>query len=180
MARPRRIIKSKGTFKYHNEEYTMRTLLFVAALLLMIGAVTANAQTGEKAWFDTTNCAFCKEIAAQPGLTAHMHHEYHNVSNGMLHVAYIDKDFVDEYQAAQEGMKKVIADLQTGKQVPMCGHCETIGTFYMKGVKMEVIHSAEAEMVLYTATEPAVVKAVQDFGARSATEMAKVNAAKKN
>ena len=156
----------------------MRTLLSLAAMLLLVCVVVVMAQEAEKPWFDGQNCAFCKEIASQPGLMEHMRHEYHNVGAGILTVSYIDKEFQDEFKASQVGMQKVVADLQAGKQVPMCQHCEKIGYFMMKGVKMEGIHSADAEIVLYSSTDTTMVKELQEFGARTASELAKMAAHK--
>jgi hypothetical protein len=157
----------------------MRTLLSLAAMIMLVCAAMVMAEEAEKPWFDMQNCAFCKEVSAQPGLMDHMRHEYHNVSAGILTVGYVDKEFQDKFKAAQAGMQKVVADLQAGKQVPMCQHCEKIGYFMMKGVKLEEIHSADAEIFLYTSADPATVKELQEFGARCTSEMAKMSAAKK-
>ena len=157
----------------------MRTLLSLTAMLMLVCAAMVMAEEAEKPWFDMQNCAFCKEVTAQPGLMDHMRHEYHNVSAGILTVGYVDKEFQDKFKAAQAGMQKVVADLQAGKQVPMCQHCAKIGEFYMKGVTMEEIKSSEAVVIVYSHTDPEAIKDIQAFGARNNEELAKMKAAKK-
>ncbi len=153
----------------------MRTVLLFASLASLATVALVWAQTpatpgaNEKPWMDPKNCAFCKLFADQPGLLEHMHTEYYNLQDGIVSVLNIDKGYEPKFEAAQQNMKGVIADLQAGKQVPMCQHCQKIGEFAMKGVKMQDIKTAGGPIIsLYQSSDTAQVKEIQDFGARSA------------
>ncbi|MBK7143213.1 MAG: hypothetical protein IPH75_14155 [bacterium] len=154
----------------------MRTLLSLALIILVASAAMIVAQDAEKPWMDPVNCVFCKEVDAQPGLKDHMRHEYHPIHNGLVSISYIDKDWWDEFAAAQAAMQKVAGNMNPTNLPPMCQHCTKIGEFYMKGVKMEDIRSAEAVVVVYSHTDPTVVKEIQAWGARTTEELKKMNA----
>lgn len=150
----------------------MRTVLITAALLML--ALLVVAQEADKPWFDMKNCAFCKEVAAQPGLAEHMHHQYFNIKNGILSITHIDEEYWDEFAGMQAGMQKVVADMQAGKQVEMCQHCAKIGEFYMKGVTVDEIKAAEEIVIVYSSADPEMVKELQAFGEMCAAELEKM------
>lgn len=150
----------------------MRTVVSVLALVALVLVAAVMAADQEKPWFDMKNCAFCKELAAQPGLLEHMRHEYHNIHNGIVSVTYIDKDYRDEFAAMHQGMGKVVADMQAGKPVQMCQHCAKIGEFYQKGVRMEEVKSSDAIIVIYSSEDTALIADIQAFGARCTEELA--------
>lgn len=152
----------------------MRTLLLTAAFVML--ALLAFAQEAEKPWFDMKNCAFCKEVAAQPGLAEHMHHEYFNIKNGILSITHIDEGYWDEFAGMQAGMQKVVADMQAGKQLEMCQHCTKIGEFYMKGATVDEIKAQEEIVIVYQSADPEMVKQLHAFGDRCKEELAKMGA----
>jgi hypothetical protein len=156
----------------------MRSLFAVFLILMLVSAVLVVADDTEIAWFDTKECAFCAEVAKQPGLADHMRHEYHNISDGIVTVTYIDKDYRDEFANMQAGMQKVAGSMNPTSMPKMCGHCAKIGEFYMKGVKMEPVPSEEVIIFLYRSADTAMVRDIQAFGARCTEEFAKMKAAK--
>lgn len=157
----------------------MRTLLALFLLIMLACAAMVVADEADKPWFDMQNCVFCKEVAAQPGLVDHMRHEYHNLHNGVLSITYIDADYRDEFANMQAAMMKVASGMNPTNMPPMCQHCSKIGEFYMKGVKMEEVKSAEAILVVYSHSDAEMIKDIQAFGARTAEETAKHFAALK-
>jgi hypothetical protein len=158
----------------------MRKTLCVPAVLIAVLAVAGAAIAGpadEKPWFDSQICAFCKQMTDQPGLIEHFQMEYHNVGGGLVSVAYLDADYWDEYEKASQGMMAVAKEMESGKTVPMCGHCEKIGELMMKGVKMEQVKSEKCIIHIYSTQDPAMVQEVHAFGDRCVKEIAKRTAA---
>lgn len=154
----------------------MRRYGMILFVLAGLAATLALAQTAEKPWFDMENCAFCKEIAKQPGLMEHMSHEYHNISTGIVSVSYIDGDYKGAFKKAQEGMMAVAQNMKPGQMPAMCQHCSMIGEFMMKGVKMDEVQSKDCIIFIYSSTDSATVAQIQEFGRRSAEEGAKIKA----
>jgi hypothetical protein len=147
-----------------------RRTLIVSIGIVLIGAFAMA--TDPEPWFDMQNCAFCKEIAAQPGLADQFHHEYHMLHNGMMSITHVGKDFKDAFAKAQQGMQAVIKDMQSGKEVKMCRHCSTLGSLYQLGVMPDQIMRGEDIIVVYTSSDTAAVRKIQEFGKNSADAVA--------
>ena len=146
-------------------------------LILALTAVVAFAfiaRAADEPWFDLEKCAFCKTLAAQPGLLDHMKTEYHNTKNGIVSVTYIEKAYEPAFAKAQESMGKVIADLSAGNHVDMCKHCSTIGEFYGMGIMPDTIKSEKCIIVVYSSTDAAAVTKLQDFAKKSNAAMAEM------
>src|SRR5262249_17885892 len=117
-----------------------RNLMLVLALAVaVVFACPVPVPAAEDPWFDLEKCAFCKEIAKQPGLIEHMKTEYHDTKNGIISVTYIDKSHEPAFSKAQAGMGQVVADKMAGKPVVTCKHCGAIGDFYAMGLMPESI-----------------------------------------
>lgn len=154
----------------------MKRTALISVLVLLL-ALPLIAQD-EKTWFDTEKCAFCKEFAAQDGLMDNVSHEYHNIAKGMTSIMYINDGYWDEFQAAQKGMQKVMGSMQSGEMPYMCGHCEKIGYFAMKGVTMDEITSKDCVIVIYQSDDPATVAELQAFGEQNKAELENFNSTK--
>jgi hypothetical protein len=150
----------------------MRKTIVAALALVVIAAGLLVAQE-EKPWFDMKNCAFCKEIDAQPGLADHMRHDYFNVSNGIMSVSHIDKEYWPVFERAQAGIAKVVEGMQAGQMSPMCQHCTLIGKFHMAGVKFEEFKPDFGIVMLWTSPDTAMVTRLHAFADRNNTEFAK-------
>lgn len=147
----------------------------VLAIMLCWGSVAE-----EKPWFDLENCAFCKQLSAEPGLVEHMCTEYHDLSNGVMAVTVIDKEYREAYHRAQKNMEKVAEEWnQTGKAPYTCGFCTAYGEFMFAGVRFEPIHGELAEVLLMTSDDSVMVEKLHAFGKRSTEEMAKLKGAGK-
>lgn len=146
------------------------TVLVLATLA--VGLVATQAEE-EKPWFDLKNCAFCKEIDAQPGLADHMKHQYFNVESGIMCVSHIDKEYLPAFEKAQAGMGKVVEAIKAGQIPPMCQHCMKIGEFTAAGVKMEQFQPDFGFVMLWTSPDTAMVSNLHAFGDRNNAEMAK-------
>jgi hypothetical protein len=134
---------------------------------LTVTAFAFTAAAADEPWFDLEKCAFCKEIAKQPGLLDHMKTEYHDTKTGVLSVTYIDKDYEAAFANAQKGIGQVVADKMAGKAVVACKHCTAIGEFYGMGIMPESIKSEKCIIIIYSSPDAAVVTKLQDFGKKS-------------
>ncbi len=147
-----------------------RRVILLTICLILLGVIAMA--TDPEPWFDTQKCEFCKAFAAQPGLLEHMHHQYYNLHNGLMSVSHIDHDFQPAFANAQGALKGVVKDLQAGKQVAMCRHCSTLGSFYGMGVMPDEIKAGDEIYVVYTSTDTSVVRQLQEFGKNSADALA--------
>ncbi|MDZ4723382.1 MAG: hypothetical protein SGI97_05715 [candidate division Zixibacteria bacterium] len=148
----------------------MRKILAIAALVIAAGMMV---MADEKPWLDLENCAYCKQFTAQPGLMEHCHHEYHNISNGVVSIFTVEKDYQDKMAAAMLGMQKVGEDIGkgTGAVPVLCGHCEAYGKFMMSGkVNSEEVKSGLMTMALMTSSDSATVAELHAFGEKSNAE----------
>lgn len=146
--------------------------VFFAALLICAAVWSGD----EKPWFDLETCAFCKNFNLGNGNTVvdHMKGHYHHMPNGILAIMIIEEDYKDEFAKAEEGMKKVIEDMQkTGTQPQMCGHCTTYGELVMGGVVEAQYNSEVAMAYTMTSDNPEMVKKLHAFGDKNNEEMAK-------
>ena len=153
-------------------------VFFMTPILAIILCLESVAE--EKPWFDLENCAFCKNLSAEPGLVEHMCTEYHDLSNGVIAMTVIDEEYREAYQRAQKNMQKVAEEWNKTGQTPYtCGFCSAYGEFMMAGVKFEPVHGEEAEVLLMTSDDPVMVEKLHAFGKRSTEEMAKARGARK-
>jgi hypothetical protein len=150
-------------------------LVLVAAAGLALSGAVADAE--EKTWFDTEKCAFCRQVGQQAGLLESMKTEYHDARTGIISVAYVGDDHWDEFGKARQGMQKVAEEMQSGTMPYMCGHCETLGSFYGRGVQIESIRSEKCILSLYSSADSGMVAELQAFGRRCAAESARWRAA---
>lgn len=147
-----------------------RRVIILSICVVLIGALAMA--TDPEPWFDLQNCAFCKQIGAQPGLAEQFNHEYHMLHNGVMSITHVGKEYKDAFAKAQLGMKDVIKEMQAGKEVKMCRHCSTLGSFYQLGVMPDQITRGEDIIVVYTSADTATVRKLQEFGKNSADAVA--------
>ncbi len=152
----------------------MKKIQATVIVCVLLFAVVAIAQ--EKPWFDPKGCAICSNFAKEPGLWEHTHSDYIDVPDGMVAVCHVDKEFRAAYKRAQEGMAKVIVDLQAGKQVPLDGFCTAVGGFMAAGVIPESFDGETGSVMVLRSKDPEQVKKIHAFSAKTVAEMAKMAA----
>ena len=154
-----------------------RTISVVLAFMLMV-FVIATAQ--DKPWFDMENCAFCKNLSAQPGLMDHLTKwEHHNVKNGSVSITEVDKEYIDAYKKAIMGMEATAKRMQAGEMLPMCGMCEAYGAVMMKGAQSEEVQSGNIFISLMYSDDPEVVNEIHALTDRTNDEIMKMEEMKK-
>lgn len=152
----------------------MRKMLKLALVpvLLLLGA--AAVYGGGQSWFDMEHCEMCKPLAEEPGLLEHVVWEQHNISNGIVSVTTVEKDYLDAYRNAHAKMGHVVERLQKGEKVGMCGMCTALGAAMMKGAKQEVVETTYGDVMILTSDKPDVVAELQEWAKRNREEMKKM------
>ena len=151
-------------------------VLLVGLTVLLCSVATAG---DDVPWFDMEKCAFCKMITAEEGLSEHMQFEYHKLSNGMMSITVVDKEYMEPYERVEKKMEKLGNELMQETEMPyMCGLCCAHGEFYTAGLQPDHIRSKVGEIVIWTSDQPEMVKKLHAFAQRSIDECAKMEAKK--
>jgi hypothetical protein len=145
---------------------------WIAVLVLFAASLTAVA--GDDKWFDMENCEFCKQLMDPPEMLMHTSWEHHNIANGIVSVATVDKEYLDSWRAAEARMEEVGKRMEKGEQVPMCNSCMALGKIMMMGAKYESFPTAHGNVSLITSDDPKMVEEIQAWGKRTTDEMAKM------
>ncbi len=150
----------------------MKHVILALSLVFCI-ALMANAED-TKLWFDMENCGFCKHLMAEPGLMDNMAWEHHDIKNGVLIMTVIDPKYDDAYQKAVKAMQQTGNEMMAGKQVYMCGHCETYGMLMMSGINMEVVKTSAGEITLMTSDKPEMIEKLHVYSKKNQEAMARM------
>jgi hypothetical protein len=146
-------------------------LVIVAVVLVAASTLTL---AGDDKWFDMENCGFCKQLMDPPDMLEHATWEHHNIANGIVSVATIDKKYIGPWRAAEAKMEEMGKKMEKGEQVPMCNACMAMGKLMMMGAKWESVTTTHGSVSLMTSDDPATVKEIQAWGKRTMDEMAKM------
>jgi len=152
-----------------------KIVLLSAALAL----VTSIAFAGDAAWFDMKNCAMCKGLMEKPGLMESTSCEQLNIPDGIVCLTTVAGGHLEDYRAAHAQMADVVARLQKGEVLPMCGSCTAFGAIMMKGVKENYAETEKGDVWIVTSDKPEIVAELQGWAKHNHDEMAKMKAAKK-
>jgi hypothetical protein len=146
-------------------------LTLLMGLILAVGISSAYA--GGKEWFDMENCDMCKPLTENPQLLMHITWEQHNISNGIVSVTTVEKDYVEVYRTAHSQMDHVVGSMQKGKNVELCGMCSSMGGMMMKGLKQEAVTTTYGDVWIVTSEDPSVVADLQKWASKNKEEMMK-------
>ncbi len=153
----------------------MKKTVTITLAVFAVCVLGLPAATGEGEWFDLEGCAICKNMAAEEGLMEHMQWETHLVSNGCMSVAVIDPAYVAKMERAEKNMKAVMAKLEAGEQMPLCGFCMSYGNLIANGVNYEEIETGWGTHIsLMTSDKPEVVEMIQAHAQKTIDEYAKM------
>ena len=165
-----------GAFDFLNlrrsEVKSLTKYLVIVAVVLVAASTLTLA--GDDKWYDMENCGFCKQLLDPPDMLEHSSYEHHNIANGIISVATVDKKYIGPWRAAEAKMEEMGMKMQKGEQVPMCNACMAMGGLMMKGAKWENIITMHGSVSLMTSDDPAVVKEIQVWAQKSTDEMAKM------
>ncbi len=143
----------------------MKRAYSASVLWTLVLASIASAQQSKSSipWFDMKQCAFCKNMAPLESRMSEIACDTHKIDDGMLMVAYVPDDLKSALHSAHEKMMGTVKELESGKQLPMCGFCQKIGMFMAQGATMKKYQGDHGEVTLFTSDDPAVVKQLHEF-----------------
>jgi hypothetical protein len=147
--------------------------LVVTALMVLVSIAFA----AENAWIDPNKCAMCKAITETPGLMESMGHEQLPISDGIVCVTTVDDGQLKAYRQAHAKMQDVVARLQKGEVLDLCGSCSALGQIMMKGVKQDYAETQHGDVWILTSDSPAVAAELQAWAKRNTDEMTKLKSA---
>ncbi|MBC8423172.1 hypothetical protein H8E07_03525 [bacterium] len=151
-------------------------ILNTTVLLLALTAAAALAAPGGD-WFDLENCAMCKNLTADQELFDSMVWTNHLFANGVVEITTVPAAYEERFQALMAKMEAMGAEMQSGKQMYMCGMCQSYGGLMMAGASMDYITNGEDHISVISSRDPDVVKQIRTHGQRTIDEFAKWMAA---
>ena len=150
--------------------------LILGGVFIMALAVAAEA---DGPWFDMVNCEICKHMMDDPEIINHAAYEQHNISNGIINITMVDKEYLDSYHAACKAVEKTTERVKKGEKVQMCGMCREYVMLMQAGAKVENVMTKRGDIMLMTSDNPETVKKIQAWAKRNNDEMAKMEAMEK-
>jgi hypothetical protein len=144
------------------------------AMIPILLLVASLAYAGGENWFDMHNCEMCKPLTEEPDLLDHVTWEQHNISDGVVSVTTVDKEYLPAYRKAHGKMGEVISRMQKGEKVELCGMCTYMGSLVMKGVKQEAFDTRYGNVMILSSDNPSVVSDIQKWAAKNKEEMKKM------
>lgn len=149
-----------------------RKLIALSLAALFVAGFAAAGDKADKAWFDD-NCAMCSNMMSDEALMKNMKWEQYNITAGFVALTTVQKDYLDAYRTAHEGMEKTTMRLQKGEALELCGSCTHLGMCMMKGVSEEYVETSSGDVWIVTSDNPEVVADLHAWVERNKEEMAK-------
>ena len=141
--------------------------------LALIGLLVAGVGVaGETAWLDWQNCDMCSNM--DPALFDHMTWEQYDISDGVVSLTIVEQDYIGSYRTASMKMMEVGKEMQSGKQVKLCGSCTELGMCMAKGAVPEFVPTSSGSVMIITASDPKVVAEIKAWSQKNKDEMAKM------
>jgi hypothetical protein len=156
----------------------MKHKLLVIAVAIMAVALVAIAVAEEKPWYDMKNCEFCNPWTT-PEMMKNMTSDQVACASGVITILTFPESLRPSYKAASAQMNALSAKAATGQKIQMCGSCETMGSFFMRGAKMEEIPTKSGVVLMMTASDSTLIGDMHKWAQRNAEEEKKMKAAEK-
>ena len=94
----------------------------------------------------------------------------HNLTNGIIMITSVDEKYLGDYRKAQMGMMEVIAKMQSGEEVYVCGSCTELGACMMKGASQQHVMTSTGDVMLMTADNDELIAELQAWNKRNQEE----------
>ncbi len=145
------------------------------AVTIMVVALAALAVAQEKPWYDE-KCEFCKPWMT-PEMTKNVTWDQREISNGVMTICLFPESLREAYNKASAQMGILSQKAAAGEKIHMCGSCEAMGSFFMRGAKMEEVPTASGVVQLLTASDSTMIAEIHKWAKRDAEEMKKMTEA---
>jgi hypothetical protein len=156
----------------------MKHKLLAIAMVIMAVTFIAVAVAQDKPWYDMKNCEFCKPWST-PEMMKNMTYDHVECASGVMTIVTFPESFRPSYKAASAQMDVISKKAATGAKVQMCGSCETMGSFFMRGAKMEEIPTKSGMVILMTASDSTLVGDIHKWAKRNVEEEKKMKVEEK-
>jgi hypothetical protein len=151
----------------------------IVLALVALMTLPAAAFSAEGAWFDMSKCAMCQPLMQTPGLMEGIHHEQLPLSKGVVTVTTVGDEHLKAYRQAHAQMEGIVARVQKGEKLPLCGSCTALFQLMPKGVEQDFVETQHGDVWILTSGNPAVAAELQSWAKRNNEEMAKMMSATK-
>ena len=155
--------------KYHK-------LILAILAVMLVACVVVLAQ--ERSWFDMKNCEFCKPWST-PEMLKNTTHEQYGIANGAMMITNFNPNFRDAYKKASAEMGVLSQRAAKGEKVYMCGSCETMGSFFMRGAQVQELMVNNGAIMLMTSSDTSLVNDIHNWVQKNIEEEKKLKAAEK-
>ena len=139
-----------------------------------VSAQDQDKQDKEIAWFDMDHCEICKNMASMKNDMHKIKWDVHMLDNGMLMVSVVPKKMKEGMAKAEKGVEATVKELESGKQLDMCGFCQSYGGLMQMGASIKDLKTVGVDITIITSSDPEVVKKIQAFGEQSKVEHKKM------
>jgi len=152
----------------------MRSRIALTALCMAIVTAVAVTAGEDEAWMDMENCAMCKPLAANPELMQHMKWSHYDLTNGIMSVTMVDREYAKPYATACMAMEATEKQIQAGEKVPLCNMCTSLISLMGRGMQSDLVETDFGHVRVCTSADPELVADMHAWAERTRTEMAKM------
>ena len=154
----------------------MKTWIMFIGLALSPFALALSDNTVLPDWYDYVKCDFCKEWGAHPGLIAHSLDESRPISDGIVWITTVEKEYRADFRRVQKAEAQVADDMGHGKSVQLCQACKRLVDFGAAGVRIESVDGTNATVTIFTSSDTSMVRQLHEFGVTAIAEETNANA----
>jgi len=139
-----------------------------------VSAQDEKNQDNEIAWFDMDHCDICKNMVSMKDDMHLIKWDVHMLDNGLLMVSVIPEEMKEPMAKAEKGVEATVKELESGKQLDLCGFCQSYGGLMQMGANIKDLKTVGVDITIITSSDPEVVKKIQEFGKQSKVEHKKM------
>ena len=148
-----------------------RFSLTVASVVMLLTTAVADHH-GEKPWLDMQKCQICKCMGEHMETMQHVTWETHKIDHGMLSASVIPSEHRAMVEAIHKKMHAMGNLRATGKEMELCGFCDSYGALKQAGAKEQEITTDFGMITMLTSDDSDLVKKIHDHADRTIKEFA--------
>tara|TARA_R110002049_G_scaffold2750_4_gene21989 strand:+ start:172619 stop:173104 length:486 start_codon:yes stop_codon:yes gene_type:complete len=148
-----------------------RFTVTVAITALLLTTAVADHHN-EKPWLDMQNCEICKHMSKHMDVMQNVTWETHKIESGLLSASVVPKEHRQMVDAIHKNMQASAKLFETGKDMQLCGFCNSHMALKKSGAKEQEINTDFGMVSLLTSDDPDVVKQIHDHAEKTIKEFA--------
>lgn len=146
-----------------------KTIVALFAFACLSTVAIADHHEGGS-WFDMEKCGMCKHMAGHQELMMSMKWETHLIDNGMMSIATIPDQHKATMESVHQKMKAAAEQLKAGKEMHLCGFCDSYGKLMDAGAKEQEIETEFGMVALLTSDQPELADKIKKHAKRTQRE----------